>query len=239
MCFAGHCLSAQNSEKSLNPRALQVLDGMSERIGQMNSCRFEVQIALDSLDSELGPLRYFNVCELAYSGPERFYVRSEGQNGRRGLWYNGLDMAYYDFEKQLYGLIPAPEASSIAAIQYVNETYGIDFPAADFLFPSFTDDLIEAHDRIEYLGVVNIGGRRCHHIVAKAENRNVQLWIEESGALLPFKMVIFERRGSRVTSYAAEFSKWEINPGLPDGLFDFPAPTDARPLKIAAKTIKK
>jgi hypothetical protein len=224
---------------SLKPRALLVLDVMSDRIGQMNSCRFDVQIALDSLDSDLGPLRYFNVCEVAYSGADRFYVRAEGQNGRRGLWYNGLDMAYYDFDHGLYGLIPAPEGHSIEAIQYVNETYGIDFPAADFLFPTFTDDLIEAHDRIEYLGLVNIGGTRCHHIVAKAENRSVQLWIEESGAMLPFKMVIFERRKNRMFSYASEFSNWEINPGLPDGLFDFPAPTDARPLKIAAKKNKK
>jgi len=228
-------LSAQESNKQLDPRALQILDGMADRIGQMGSCRFVVDVALDTVDPEFGPVRYFNHHEVAYSGPERFSVLSNGQNGHNGFWYNGLDLAYYDFDKELYGLIPVPEGSSIEAIESAHQRYGIDFPAADFLFPTFTDDLIAAHDRVAYLGVAVLGNRRCHHIVAKGKDRNVQLWIEETGSMFPVRMVIFERKKNRWEAYSAAFGQWEVNPSLPAALFDFPAPFGARPLRILSK----
>ncbi|MBI1316004.1 DUF2092 domain-containing protein [bacterium] len=242
LAFLGLCsgvygpnLSGQTTDKSLDTRAIQVLDGMAERIGQMESCRFVVNIATDSMHFEYGPVRYFNRCEVGYSGSERFFVRSSGHNGLHGIWYNGLDMAYYDFEKKLYGLFDAPEGSSLQAIDAVHERYGVDFPAADFFFPTFTDDLIEHHDRIDYLGIETFGTRRCHHIVARSPKRNIQIWIEEDGMMLPYKMVIFDWNPDQKRSYSAEFEQWEVNPKIPDAFFDFPAPAEARPLKIVAK----
>ena len=215
--------------------AIMILDRMSDVIGELGSCSFRLSTSQDVKDdSELGMIKNLGEHEIYMRGPNKMLVISRGDKGHRGYWYNGSKLAYYSYNENNYAIIDAP-AEIIATVEAVNKAYGIDFPAADFFYPSFTDDLIEHSDRVSYRGMSHVNGKACFRVIAKNMEMSVQLWIADDAWVLPAKMVIVSNTGSGTEQYEATFSDWQINPVLPDAMFEFTPPPLARKIKIMAK----
>lgn len=219
-------------DKVIDSLAIRILDRMSNVIGNLHSCSFTVKTEYDSLDGELGFLKHHDEHQLFFSGSNKFLMFSNGEKGHRGFWYNGDQLVFYSFTNNHYGYMNSPNGGTIKMIDSVHEKYDIDFPAADFFYPTFTDDLIGASDRIEYLGQQIINGANCFYVVAKGKEIGVQLWIREDAFFLPVKMVIVSHYKGSPREYEANFSDWMINPVLPDAIFDFVPPPTATPLTI-------
>ena len=219
----------------IDTTAMMILDRMSDVIGELGSCSFRLSTSQDAqVDYELGMMKYLNEHEVHMRGPDKMLVISLGDKGHRGYWYNGSKLAYYSYDENNYAIIDAP-SDIVATMDAVHKDYGIDFPAADFFYPSFTDDLIEHNDQVRYLGVSHVNGKACFRIVAKSKEMSIQLWIADDAWLLPAKMVIVSNTGNTTEQYEAAFSNWEINPVLPDAMFEFTPPPHARKIKIMAK----
>ena len=221
-------------ESRYNSAAILLLDRMSEMIGDLRSCNFTVKTATDGMDVELGLIKYFNVHQVYMVGPNKMLINSQGDKGHRGFWYNGEQLAYYSYYENNYAVIDAP-STILATIDTVNKTYGIEFPAADFFYPSFTDDLIEYNDEIVFAGKSLIDDKDCFHIIAKNKDMSTQIWISDDALFLPVKMVIVYYDVSPNAQYEATFSDWKINPELPDAMFEFTTPPDANKLRLIAK----
>ncbi len=117
-------------------------------------------------------------------------------------------------------------------INEVNDKYGIDFPAADFFSPTFTDDVLSNFDELKYVGMRTISNKECFYIIAKRDDMIVQLWIANDALNLPVKMLIMEIGGKVTEQYEVTFSNWDINPFLPDAMFKFQTPPKAKKISI-------
>jgi hypothetical protein len=220
-----------------DPAALQVLDHMSAVIGELGSCSFTVSVWRDVNDPDLGLVTHFIVNEVYMRGPNKMLVDSKSDEDHRGYWYDGTTITYYSYDENNYAVIKAP-ATIMETIDSINRDYGIDFPAADFFYPTFTDDLIANSDRIVFLGKKNVEGRDCFHILAKFKTMGVQLWIANDSLNLPVKYSIVSYDEKNAPRYEATFSNWQINPILPYAIFDFVAPPAAAPVKMVPRTKK-
>jgi hypothetical protein len=215
--------------------AALILDRMSSVIGDMHSCSFEVNIASDVKDPDQGFIKEHISDQVFMAGPDRMLIDSYGPKGHREYCYNGVKLAYYSHDENNYGVIDAP-ATIIAAIDQVNTMYEIEFPAADFFYPAFTDDLIESSDYVSYVGKATIDGKECFHILAKGKEKNIQLWIYNDAFNLPCKYVIQYLQVDGRPQYEATFSNWKVNPDLPLAMFDFMPPPGARKVRILPNT---
>jgi hypothetical protein len=171
-------------------------------------------------------------------GPDKMHIQTKGAKGNHGYWYNGDLLMYYSLTHNHYGFIDTPE-NIIETIDMVNADYGIDFPAADFFYPTFTDDLLENSETVAYLGLVSVNGQECHHILASGPDQHIQLWLKNDTFTLPLRFLILEKSGDFPLQYEAVFSEWIINPNLPDAIFDFVVPDTAKRLSIIPKTTAK
>jgi hypothetical protein len=214
--------------------AILILDKMSSVIGDLSSCNYTLNTSNDQIDVELGLVKQFTTHRVYMVGPDKMLVDSRGEKGHRGFWYNGEMLAYYSYSENNYAIIDAP-ANIIATIDTVNKTYGIDFPAADFFYPSFTDDLIENNDEIIFVGKSSVHEKECFHIIAKNSVMSTQVWISDDALFLPVKMVIIYYDVSPNQQYEATFSNWQLNPSLPNAMFEFTPPAGANKLKLIAK----
>jgi hypothetical protein len=228
------CITIQAQEYRKDTSAVIVLDRMSNLIGDMESCSFHLIVSQDVIDVDLGLVKYFSDHSVHLEGPDKMLVLSKSHKGHRGFWYNGNQLAYYSYTENNYGIIDAPD-NIIATIDTVSKTYGIDFPAADFFYPTFTDDVIENFDDIIYAGKVEVEGQLCHHIIAKNPSMGAQVWLSDNGWVLPVKFVITYYDLSPNQQYEATFSGWQINPDLPGAMFEFVPPLDANRLTLMAK----
>jgi hypothetical protein len=230
-------MTAQTQDPGDDPAALQILDHMSAVIGELGSCTFTVNVWRDVDDPDLGLVTHFIVNEVYMRGPDKMLVDSKSDSDHRGYWYDGKTITYYSYDENNYAVIKTP-ATIMETIDAINRDYGIDFPAADFFYPTFTDDLIANSDRIVLLGKENIAGRDCFHILAKFKTMGVQLWIANDSLNLPMKYSIAYYDQKNAPRYEATFSDWQINPALPSAIFDFAPPPGAAPVRLVPKTKK-
>lgn len=214
--------------------AIIILDRMSDLIGDFKSCSFTLHSSEDIIDVELGLVKHFGVQQVYLVGPDKMLIHSNSNKGHRGFWYNGDSLVYYSFTENNFAIIETPP-SIIEMIDQVNADYGIEFPAADFFYPTFTDDLIETMDDIILVGRRVVEGKNCYHIIAKNEAMGIQFWISDDEWFLPVKMVVVYYDESPNVQYEATFSDWKVNPDLPNAMFNFAPPPKARRIKILSK----
>jgi hypothetical protein len=171
-------------------------------------------------------------------GPDKMIVNTWGPKGHRQLWYNGTEFGFFDYAENNYGLVVAP-GTIISMIDSIHEYYGIEFPAADFFYPAFTDDLIESSDRIAFLGTTTIQGKSCFSILATGKDMTIQIWISNDSYNLPLKYVIVHPTEKGHAQFEATFSEWQLNPDIPEAMFDFLQPPGAREVRLFSKTDKE
>ncbi|MXV53005.1 DUF2092 domain-containing protein [Pedobacter sp. HMF7647] len=236
LLFAGAIFSGDSfaQQKFLDSAAINLLDKMTNTIGKLNSCSFTVRSLSDENDSQFGTLSEFNESKVSFSGNNKMQVMSEGEKGKAGFWFNGKNLVYYSYTQNNYGTMDSAPSTTVEAIDKVHRNYGVDFPASDFFYPTFTDDLIDISDRIEYLGKMTINDKAYHKIAAKSKQVSIQLWLNADENCLPAKLIIIGL-DENTKHYEANITDWKLNPDLPDSLFSFEKPANANKLIILSK----
>jgi hypothetical protein len=230
--------SLQAQTRRIDTVAVGILDKMSTIIGQLSSCSVNIRSSYDVNSKELGLVKHSDEQQLYLHGPSQLLLRSEGDQGSRDFYFDGKTLSYYSMDKNQYGQINAP-ANVIEMIDTVNKLYGIEFPAADFFYPTFVDDILAESKTLVYLGLTKIDGRECYHIAGATADRTYQFWIADDAFTLPLKMVIIYTLKEMHPQYEATLSGWQVNPSLPDALFAFTVPHRARKVKLLALSAKK
>jgi hypothetical protein len=232
LVMAGTLVQSQEYRK--DTAAVMAFDRMSNLIGDLESCSFQLMVSYDVIDIELGLVKYFNNHKVYMEGPDKMVVQSKGKKGHHGFWYSGTNLTYYSYTENNFAVIEVPD-NIIATIDTVNKRYGVDFPAADFFYPTFTDDMIENFDDLIYAGIVETEGKSCHHIIAKNPSMGVQFWLSTDEWPLPSKFVIVYYDQDPNMQYQGTFFDWKLNPDFPSSMFEFIPPPDANELRMQPK----
>lgn len=219
--------------KQIDATAIFILDQMGDVIGDLQSVTFNLRNSIDELDGQGNIVTQFSTNTISLSGPDKLLIRTDGTKGKLGYWYDGTYVTYYSFDENNYVTLEAPE-TTIEMIDTMHQNYDFKFPAADFFYPSLTDDMIEQFDTISYLGKNVLDGEECYHIMASNERLNIQLWISNDTFLLPKHFIIIYKDKSNL-KYESTFSNWSINPVIPEVTFSFLAPPKAKLISILKK----
>ena len=174
-------------------------------------------------------VEYSNTHDVYLRGPNKMHIYTIGSKGEKSYWYDGNSLAYYSYDKNIYDTVSAP-ATIIPAIDFLHNKYGIDFPASNFFYPDFTDDILNNFNNVFYLGEVVQDDVDCIAIEALNDNNILSIWIEKETGL-PYKMML-EKNKENAGYYVASFTNWRTNPTLPDILFEFEPPEGATRVKI-------
>ena len=228
----------QAQTRKIDTVAVTILDKMSAMIGDLSSCSVTIRSNYDVRSKELGLVKHSDEEQLFLHGPDKLLIRSEGDKGSRDFVYNGETLSYYSMDKNQYGQIRIP-ASIMEMIDTVNKLYGIEFSGADFFYPGFVDDILSESKALVYLGLTRVDGKECYHIAGTASDKTFQFWISNDAFTLPLKMVIIYTGKELSPQYEAVLTDWQVNPTLPDALFNFSAPPKAKKIKLAPLSSKK
>lgn len=220
-------------ESKVDPVAVQILDHMNDLIGELKSCSYNLNSSQDILDPDYGLIKSFKESHVILSGPDKILVKTNGDNGNRGFWYNGKEVTYYSFSENNYARIDAPD-NIIATMDSIHMKYNLEIPAADFFYPSFTDDILDSFDTIEFLGEKIVEGISCFHLKTTNNEMEVQYWISNDAYFLPQRYLIIYKDKENM-QFEGTFSDWKLNPDIPDAVFEFNPPPKANQIKILAK----
>jgi hypothetical protein len=229
---------SQAQVRRIDTVAVSLLDRMSAVIGQLSSCSVKIKSNYDITSKELGLIKHSDEQQLFLHGPDKLLVKSDGDRGSRDFYFDGKKLSYYSLDKNQYGQVDA-SMSLVDMIDTVNKLYNIEFPAADFLYPSFVDDILLESKELVYLGLTRVDGKECYHIAGRADDKTFQFWISDDAFCLPAKMVIVYTNQEMRPQYEAVLTDWQVNPTLPDAIFEFTVPHKATRVKLVPMTHKQ
>jgi len=227
-------LGQAQEAKKIDSVAVSLLDRMSDVIGELESCAYNLKTATDKLNADKNIVKYHGTSSVSMEGPDKLIVRAKGDRGDHGFWYNGEYLTYYSFSENTYVTLESSD-NIIDMTNTMHDTYDFKFPAIDFFSPTFTDDILENFDTIQFLGMKTINGQDCFHVMITNENLNVQFWISNDIQTLPLQFaIIYKKENNR--QFEGTFSNWQLNPDIPNRLFDFSPPPSAKLISILAKS---
>ena len=206
-------------------RAIEHLDQLTAVVGELKSASF----TLDVVDLEKNRQH-----DIYLRGPDIIYFHSTDiETGlRTSLWFNGSEISLFRYEDMNYAEIEAP-GRIMEAIELMSSEYGVEFPAADFFYPTLTDDLLQNYDNLWYLGEATVDDTPTFLVQATTKEEVISIWIDAE-THLPFMMAI-AAPGQESNSYEVVFSNWQVDPVLPDILFEFDAPEGSVEVEFGSK----
>lgn len=219
--------ATQAQEAGLDTTALTILDNMSQIFGELKSVGFKSRIARDVAFSDYTNIKQYLTSEVKFAGPDKFVTRIHGENGEDLYKYDGSQVHYFSFTHNYFATADAPD-NIVETLDWLYTEFNIEFTAADVLYPSFSSDLAENMDHIQFIGVVSLQGERVFHILAQNDIISIQFWIKDDLYMLPKKVVLTYLDKPLSPQYEVEFTDWEMNVDYPESIFQFSPPPAAR-----------
>jgi hypothetical protein len=218
----------------IDSSAVAILDKMNFTLGNLQSCSVTLKTENDILDERLGSVTFSDNARVYLKAPDKLYVSKSGDKGNKEFFYDGKNFVYYSKDINTYSSAPAPP-TIMQTIDSIHNTLGIDFPAADFFYPYFVDELLEVSSNLAYLGVTTVNNKKCFHIAGTTLDKSYQIWIADDGTFLPVKLSIATVNSGSDEHYTAIYEEWVLNPTLDNSMFNFTAPADALKIRFSVK----
>lgn len=231
-------MTVNSQTQRIDSAAVFILNKTTESLQYIKSCSFKAILTYDISNESLGLIKHSVNEKVSIKFPDKLKITSSGDKGNRSLWYNGKKLSYYSLDNNTYADTPAPK-SVIETIDEASKKFGIEFPAADFFYESFLEDLRSEQGNLIYLGKTIIDDKECYHIAGTDKNKSFQFWIGNDDYFLPLKMVIVYTTDKDKPQYEAVYKDWIINSDFTDYMFEFTPPPNASKVKILPREIKK
>lgn len=219
-----------NSDKQ-DEKALALLQKVGEAVHSSEKKSFTLTVDEDKLDADGKITTNHSVSSIKAIFPNKLFVNNEKENHNYNYWYDGTYFTYYSKDENNYVTLEAPPTTA-EMIDSLHRGFNFKFPAGDFFYPSFKEDIEKFFAKIVLNGNEAVDGEACTKIIAQNENINITIWVSDATSL-PVKFnIIYKNENNR--KYEATFSNWDLNPDLSDSDFEFVAPENSRLVHIMA-----
>lgn len=214
--------------------ALVILDKLGEYFGEMNSVKFTTHTAEDVAISDNFFIKEFKTGEIVLQGANKLAGKIHRHGKDHFYYYNGSQMIYYSLEGNYYAAADAP-ATTLETLDWLYEEFGVEIVLADFLYPDFTQDLLESMDYLSYLGVASVEGKNAFHIGGANAEMTFQLWVSQDLEMKPIKVVLTYLGEPYARQMEVSFGDWEVNHTYPQSIFEFLPPPNSKQITWTKK----
>jgi hypothetical protein len=209
----------------LEPRALGILQGASEKLTAAKTLSFKA-VASEESPTRLGPaLSYYTTSEVTLHRPDKLRVLSPGDGPRNDFYYDGKTITAYSPADNYVATASAP-ATIDAMLEQVFSMAQIYFPFEDLLVANPYRGIADGLRVAFYVGQsVSVGNTRTHIVAYADDHVFVQAWIGVDDRL-PRRLQAVYRSDPLQRRHSVDLSDWRLDvPLLPEA---FTPPDKAR-----------
>lgn len=216
---------------SESARIDRILRQMSDFLTSAQSFGFTAHELIDEVE-EGQRIQYSNSRSMLVRRPNRLATEAYGDLVNRSVWYDGKTFTLLDREFNTYIQVPAPDSID-ALLDEIEAQFEVVIPLGEMLSEDVYQALTPQIRRARYLGLHQVRGIECHHIIFTQDDLDWQLWVEASSTPVPRKLVIVYKQEPGIPQYSAVISEWDFTVATPDELFEFHPPEGARELDMS------
>ena len=210
--------------ESPDPAAL--LQEMSSYLKSLESFELRANVTFDDAPLPDTKVQYSGSMEVQLRRPDRLHMTYQDDLTARELWLDGSMVTILGLAENLWAATTA-ESTIDETLRMLATDYGLSLPLED-LFSSDPHSVLMGNVKADrYMGLHDVNGVACHHLIFGQENVNWQVWIEAGPKPLVRKVVITYKTLPMAPQFVVEVTGWSLNPTLPDSRFQPEIPDDA------------
>jgi hypothetical protein len=223
----GKPAATEQARPALEPKAIELLKAMSERLAASHTMAFTAVETYESPSRQGHPLIFVNKSEVTLQRPDKLRVITLGDGPASEFYYNGKTMTAFAPAENLVAVADAPPTID-AALEATFHSSGTYFPFTDLIVADPYKDSAPGIKLAYYIGQSHVVGETTTDMVAFVGNGLfAQLWIGVEDKLPRLIHVIYLDDPAQLR-HNLLLSNWQLNLAVPAGAF---APANAASAK--------
>jgi hypothetical protein len=222
---------AEAPESYREPEAESVLMGMASFLSKAQRFAVDIRSGYDVVQDSGQKIEFGDTRRITISRPDRMRIEVEDSDGdRRLVLFDGKQITVYGASHNVYAQAPAP-GDLDKAIGYFVQGLRMRLPLAALLLSRLPAELDRRVQSLDYVEKTSILGIPSHHLAARTDTVDFQVWVADGEVPVPLRAVLTYRLAEGQPQFWAEFSGWDLAPQVTDEMFAFTPPQGAQ--KIA------
>ena len=226
--------TSSDSGPQIEPKALQVLKQMSDVLSASPAYTFNALVIREQVLPSGQKLQYDSNISVKMQRPNALFVDQISGTKKKAMWYHDTQFTLLDKKKNFYATIQTPDNTE-DMLDFLEETHGVNFPLADFVFKDLYSDLTKNILSGFYVAEVEVNGVKTHHLAFHQDNVDWQIWIDAEEQAVPRKFVITYNNKDSSPQFIAFFKDWNLSSQFKPKEFSFQPPKDAVKIEFYSK----
>lgn len=226
-------MSPPATAQGASPDPVALLQEMSSYMASLEAFEFQANVAFDDVPLPDTKVLYSGSMNVHLRRPDRLHVIYQDDLTARELWLDGSMVTVLAPTENLWAATKA-KPSIDATLSMLASDYDLSIPLDDLLVSDPHSTLTANVKADRYVGLHDVNGVPCHHLIFGQETINWQVWIEAGLKPLVRKVVITYKTLPMAPQFAVVITGWNLNPTLPDSRFEPEIPEGAGRIEILA-----
>ena len=197
------------------PNASDVLRAMSAYLAKARAFSFHAEIEFDQVLPGGPKVRLSGAMDMAVARPGSLHADYRDDVMDRLTWFENGRVTMVDPFGKTYAQVTGPKDID-GMVANLEKEYGETLPLAELAESDPYAVLTRGVDLAHYVGVHNVEGIFCHHVVLHRKDLDIQIWIEVGDKPAPRKLVFEYPNRAGAPQYTATITEWSFEPPKAD-----------------------
>jgi hypothetical protein len=191
------------------PHAEDVLRAMSSYLAKQKAFSYHAEVEFDQLLPKGPKIRLSGAVDVAVARPGSLFVDYRDDLSDRVVWFENGRTTLFDPVAGTYAQISGPKDID-GMVTKLEKEYGASLPLGELAESDPVKVLTRGVDLAHYVGVHNVEGVHCHHVVLQRKDLDLQVFVEVGEKPLVRKLVFeYPERVGR-PQYTASITEWSF-----------------------------
>jgi hypothetical protein len=216
-------------------QASAILTRMADFLGGAQRFSVSMRAGYDAVQKSGQKIEFGDTRKVTLSRPDRLRMEGERSDGTKTLTvFNGKEIVLIDETSNVYATAPQPGGLDDTIVHFVKDL-GMKLPLAVLLVSQLPAELKARVRSVDYVERTTILGSPSHHLAARTDLVDFQVWVADGDRPLPQRVVISYKQAKGEPQFWAQFSDWNLAPALDDSTFLAKPPDGAQKVAFAAQ----
>lgn len=227
------CAAASESQAE----AAAILKGMAEYLGGLTSFTCTSTNSFEVVQANGQKVEFGETRRISLARPDRLRIDEVASDGASDLTlFDGKQITVVSADENVYAQAPQPPSLEDALVYYVRDLR-MRAPLALFLSKHVSTELPALAKEIDYVETAQVRGKTAHHVAARGESVDFEIWITDGKSPLPVRIAITYKLEPDKPKFAADISDWNTSPKFSATTFQLTLPTGARSIPFVVQML--
>jgi hypothetical protein len=217
--------AAESKAPAQPPKVGEVLGAMSKYLAKQKEFGYHAEVVFDQVLPGGPKIQLSGAVDVGVKRPGSLFVYYRDDVTSRIVWFEKGKLTLFDPVASTYAVVSGPKSID-AMVAKLEKDDGVTLPLGDLAESDPEAVLSKGVEVAHYVGVHDVEGVACHHILLQRPDLDVQVFVELGDKPLPRKLVFDYVSQPGSPQFTASITDWSFDP-LPADLFTAKLPEDA------------